>query len=77
MYGQIPPNLVRLLLTPKEAASALAISERTLWELTKRSVIPCVRIGRAVRYDLVDLQSWIERQKTGGEQENKLETQER
>jgi excisionase family DNA binding protein len=39
-----------LLLTPRTAATALAISPRKLWELTNRREIACVRIGRSVRY---------------------------
>ncbi len=52
-----------MLLKPREAARCLAISERKLWGLTKRDEIPCVRIGRAVRYDPTDLTRWIEGQK--------------
>ncbi len=48
------------LLKPPEAAKALAISERKLWDLTKRGEIPCVRIDRCVRYDQRDLATWIE-----------------
>lgn len=60
MMTQSPTSPVRLLLKPKEAATALAISERTLWQLTKDRAIPCLRVGRAVRYDLSALQAWIE-----------------
>lgn len=53
----------QLLLTPREAAEALAISERTLWGLTQpRGSIPCIRLGRAVRYSTDDLRRWIEEQ---------------
>jgi excisionase family DNA binding protein len=52
-----------LLLTAQEAAKALAVSPRTLWSLTKNGAIPCVRIGRSVRYMLADLQAWAESQK--------------
>ena len=52
-----------LLLTPKEAAKALSVCERTLYELTKTGELPAVRIGRAVRYDVGDLRAWIERAK--------------
>ena len=52
-----------LALRPKDAARALAIGERKLWELTNRGDIPCFRIGRAVRYDPVDLRNWITAQK--------------
>jgi excisionase family DNA binding protein len=54
-----------LLLTARQAAQALAIGERTLWELTRQNAIPCVRIGRAVRYSPLDLQAWIESRKSG------------
>ena len=55
-----------LLLKPHEAARALAISERKLWELTKLGEIPHVRIGRSVRYVAVDLQTWIESRRRSG-----------
>jgi len=58
-----PAPISKLLLTAKEAARALAISERTLWSLTRNGDIPSVRFGRAVRYDPRDLDRWIERQK--------------
>ncbi len=48
-----------LLLTARQAARELAISERTLWGLTARGEIPCVRIGRAVRYSRSALVEWI------------------
>jgi len=50
----------------REAARFLAISERTLWSLTQRGEIPCVRIGRAVRYDPADLREWIAARKRAG-----------
>lgn len=52
--------LPRLLITPKTAAQALAISPRKLWSLTNAGTIPCVRLGRSVRYSLTDLQTWID-----------------
>lgn len=53
-----------LLLTEREAAKALAVSPRKLWGLRTAGEIPCVRFGRSVRYDPVDLQAWIARTKT-------------
>jgi excisionase family DNA binding protein len=59
----------QLLLKPKEAAEALRISERTLWQLTKDKEIPCVKVGgrirQVVRYDPRDLQAWIDKKKQG------------
>ena len=52
-----------LLLTVRQAAKVLSISERTLWSLTASGEIPAVRFGRSVRYDRIDLRRWIERAK--------------
>lgn len=50
-----------LLMKPADAAKALAISARKLWQLTNRGAIPCVRIGRSVRYSPADLREWIDK----------------
>jgi excisionase family DNA binding protein len=51
------------LLRPREAAAVLSVSERTLWSLTwPRGPIRPVRVGRAVRYSVADLQRWIDAQ---------------
>ena len=64
MKIDVTTRLVTLLLTPPEAAKALAISERTLWGLTTpRGPIPCVRINRSVRYSGDDLRDFIDAQK--------------
>ena len=56
----------QLLLSVRDAAKALAICERKLWELTEpQGPIACIRIGRAVRYDPRDLRRWIDGQKGG------------
>ena len=52
---------VEPLLTAREAAASLAISERMLWGLTQRGEVRAVRIGRAVRYSPRDLQDFIDR----------------
>ncbi|HEX4150344.1 MAG TPA: helix-turn-helix domain-containing protein [Pirellulales bacterium] len=56
------------LLTAREAADHLRISQRTLFTLTARGEIPAVRIGRAVRYRAADLTSYVERLVQGGAQ---------
>lgn len=53
-----------LLLTARDAARLLACSERTLWKLTDTQEIPCVRIGRAVRYALEDLKAFVARKRS-------------
>ncbi|MBN2180376.1 MAG: helix-turn-helix domain-containing protein [Sedimentisphaerales bacterium] len=51
------------LMTSKNAAKYLCISERKLWDMTKTGEIPAVRLGRAVRYDRSDLDDFIQRAK--------------
>ena len=53
------------LVRPKDAAAYLAISERKLWSLSKEGIIPLIRLGRATRYDLNDLNNFISRAKEG------------
>jgi excisionase family DNA binding protein len=48
-----------LLWRPREAARALGISQRLLWQLTRDGAVPCVRIGRAVRYSPQALKAWV------------------
>ena len=52
------------LIKVKAAADYLAISERKLWDLSQSGIIPIVRLGRATRYDLADLDSFIEKMKS-------------
>lgn len=49
----------KLLLKPREAASILGISPRKLWSLTAGGELSAVRIGRAVRYGMADLESFV------------------
>ncbi|MEM7630052.1 MAG: helix-turn-helix domain-containing protein [Planctomycetota bacterium] len=48
-----------LLLTEREAAQMLAVCPRTLWQLRHDGRIPCVYIGRSVRYARTDLETWV------------------
>lgn len=54
----------RLLLRPAEAARALGISPKTLWSRTvPRGDVPCVRVGKSVRYAPEDLRAWVASQR--------------
>ncbi len=55
-----------LLITSPKAAKRMSICERTLWTLTNQGDLPCVRIGRSVRYDPRDIEVWTERHKSAG-----------
>ena len=57
-----------LALRPKDAAKALGIGTRKLWELTadRTSGIPHVRFGRAILYPIDELRTWLAEQTKGG-----------
>lgn len=57
----------QLLVTARDAARRLAISERQLWQLTALKEIKCVRIGRSVRYSVDELRAFIARRQEGEE----------
>jgi predicted DNA-binding transcriptional regulator AlpA len=61
------PGAAPLLLSSRAAAKALSLCEKTLWSLRRAGKLRAVRIGpRAIRYDVADLQRFIEASKTGG-----------
>lgn len=60
-----------ILMNTREAARALSISERKLWDLTApRGPIPSVKLGRSVRYRPEDLRDWAAEAKTEPEGED-------
>ena len=54
------------LLSVKEVARMLGISQRTIWSMTNAGEIPCVRIRKRVLYRLDHVQGFIDRQTEGG-----------
>ena len=50
------------LLTYREAAAYLNISERTLWSMQKYGEIATVRLRQSVRFDRQELDRWIDAQ---------------
>jgi hypothetical protein len=59
----------KLLISSREAARLLSVSERKLWTMTfeESPGVPYVRCGRLVRYSPDDLARWIAGQRKGGE----------
>ncbi|MDY0171213.1 MAG: helix-turn-helix domain-containing protein [Thermoguttaceae bacterium] len=60
---------VKLLLSAREAAAALSISESGLWNHTKPrgACIPAVKLGHRRMYRVADLEAAIERMLQGPE----------
>lgn len=51
-----------LALRPREAARAIGVSERTLWDWTKRGLVPHVRLNKAILYPVDALRRWLDEQ---------------
>jgi excisionase family DNA binding protein len=64
-HGRDPQRVPPILLSLKDAARALAVSDRSLWEWTKGGKVPHVRLGRRVLYSPDDLRRWVEGQRRG------------
>jgi hypothetical protein len=55
-----------LLVNQPTAARMLCLSQSGLRKLSApRGPVPCLRIGRAVRYSVESLRAWIEQQQSG------------
>lgn len=53
------PQLPCLAMRPREAAAAIGISERLLWEWTDRGLIPHIRMGKVILYPVDVLKEWL------------------
>jgi predicted DNA-binding transcriptional regulator AlpA len=58
------------LLTQRQAAALLCLSERTLERFRVSGIGPkFVRMGKSIRYRLGDVEAWIERRTVGSTSE--------
>lgn len=56
----------RLLLSTREVAHALGVSERLVKKLIHAGSLPSLKVGRLRRIDAGDLRAWIQRQRAAG-----------
>jgi excisionase family DNA binding protein len=57
------------ILTLEETAVRLKVSDRWVYEKTRRrclNPLPCIRIGRYLRFDWCDVSAWLRSQSSGG-----------
>jgi excisionase family DNA binding protein len=53
------PRLDTPLLTPAEAAQLLAVKPSWIYEAVRAGTLPCLRIGRHIRFTRVMLEEWL------------------
>jgi excisionase family DNA binding protein len=54
------------LLRPEQVAKALSCSKPFVYALAKRGELPCVVMGRAVRFNPQDVIAFVESRRRGG-----------
>lgn len=47
-------------LLPQEVAALLRLPKNTVYEHARTGLLPCVRIGRAMRFRRSDIEAWLE-----------------
>jgi hypothetical protein len=66
--GKVEPATPCLSMRPKEAAKALGICERTLWEMTQKGVVPHIRLSeKIILYSVDSLKAWLQQQTQNNE----------
>jgi excisionase family DNA binding protein len=66
----MPPNSSEgEILTIKEVADYLKVTERTIYRLAGAKKIPAFKVGGTWRFSRVDIDGWIKRQSDGAASE--------
>jgi excisionase family DNA binding protein len=55
-------SMEKRLLSVDEAAQLLGISQSFLYKLAESKAIPHLRLGRALRFDVLKIDTWLKRQ---------------
>jgi len=56
----------KLLVTVTEASEMLSLGKSTVYELVAKKIIPSIRLGRAVRIPLRELEAGLSAKREGG-----------
>ncbi len=63
---------MKTLLTPQQAADYLRVKISTIRKWTHFGYIPKIKLGGAVRFDLDELDAWMEKRATKGRAQLKI-----
>ncbi len=58
--------ILRQLLTAPQVAELLNVKESTIRKWAHEEFIPRVKLGRSLRFDLHDIESWVQQRKEPG-----------
>jgi excisionase family DNA binding protein len=57
--GEAVSPLAEPLLTPAEAAALLSVRRSWVYDAARQGDLPCVRVGRHLRFLRSDLEAWV------------------
>jgi len=57
------------LLSPQELSDVLSISIETVYAWTSQKRIPYIKMGRLVRFNMDEVNKWLERQRVAAREE--------
>ena len=57
------------LLSPQELSDVLSISIETVYAWTSQKRIPYIKMGRLVRFNMDEVNKWLERQRVEAREE--------
>jgi excisionase family DNA binding protein len=58
--GTAPRRLDGPLLRPDQAASLLAVKTSWIYDAVRTGKLPCIRVGRHIRFTRAMLEEWLE-----------------
>lgn len=58
-HPHVTPRLDEALLRPEQAAELLAVKPSWLYEAVRSGNLPCLRIGRHIRFTRAMLEEWL------------------
>lgn len=56
-------NVERRLMTAKDAAALLGLHPQTVYDMAASGSLPSFKIGKSRKFDLKDINNWIEKMK--------------
>lgn len=71
-----PENNSEHLLTPKELSEWLRVTPSTIYKWVHYGFIPCIKLGRSVRFDRLQIVRWCRRRQRNGRARIRLNTNE-
>lgn len=57
------PRVTEPLLTAREAATLLSVRPSWIYDAARNGALPCIRLGKHLRFLHSDLERWIDRQR--------------